>query len=124
MLTSFALECKARDVWREVLREGHKFRATHSFQMVRVETGCTGKLFRRANEKWQRADGEEGTLCSVHCQLNGTLFMSRQRGWKVTTIHEHMPLRSGVQCRSVLQQERVDMVGYRIRIVLEHEAKR
>lgn len=31
MSTSAALECNAREVGREVWREGHGFRATHSF---------------------------------------------------------------------------------------------
>ncbi|KAI7803978.1 hypothetical protein IRJ41_014252, partial [Triplophysa rosa] len=53
-----------------------------------------------------------------------TSIAAQQRGWKVTTIHEHMPLRSSGQCSPVLQQERVDMVGFRIRIVLEHETQR
>lgn len=44
-----------------------------------------------ATEKWQSAAGEGGTLCSVHRHVNGTLFMSRQRGRKVTATHARMP---------------------------------
>lgn len=80
MLTSSALECKARHVRREVPREGHAFRATHSFQRVRVEIGCTGKLCRHANEKWQRADGEGGhtVFCSLSSQWN-TVYEQTKR---------------------------------------------
>ncbi len=42
MSTSAALECKAREVGRDVWREGHGFRAMHSFRR-RVETGCAGE---------------------------------------------------------------------------------
>lgn len=55
-----------------------------------------------ATEKWQGAAREGGTLCSVHCHLNGTLFMSRQRARKVSATHARMS-----------RQERVDAVGWR-----------
>lgn len=63
-----------------------------------------------ATEKWQGAAGEGGTLCSVHRHVNGTLFMSRQRGRKVTGTHARMPLCSSSRCS---RQERGNMVGWR-----------
>lgn len=87
MSTSAALECKAREVGREVQREGHGFMAKHSYWR-RVQTGCTGQRS-AAVRCWGGF-----TLCSVHCHLNGTLFTSRQRARKVTATHARMPLHS------------------------------
>ncbi len=68
-----------------------------------------------ATEKWQAAAGDGGALCSVHCHLNGRLFMSRQRARKVTTKHARIvPDAAGEGGHGGLEKG----------IVREHKAKR